>query len=82
MPSAKTFAANKSLPPLDGLVFPITGKDKNGADERSTQVTGKNCVAAALAAVDKEAAEACRNEKGWRFKYIKHIVKSVELSAS
>ena len=28
MPSAKTFAANKSLPPLDGLVFPITGKDK------------------------------------------------------
>ena len=33
---------------------------------------------AALAAVDKEAAEACRNEKGWRFKYIKHIVKSVE----
>ena len=50
MPSAKTFAANKSLPPLDGLVFPITGKDKNGADERSTQVTGKNCVAAALAA--------------------------------
>ena len=56
MPSAKTFAANKSLPPLDGLVFPITGKDKNGADERSTQVTGKNCVAAALAAVDKEAA--------------------------
>lgn len=68
-------------PPVDGLSWPVTGKNEKGEDERSTQTTGKEILAAALAAVDETAAAAVRSERGWRFKYRKHFVKSVEVSA-
>ena len=38
-------------------------------------------MAAALAAVDKKASQDALDEKKWRFKYTKHFIKSVELSA-
>ena len=48
---------------------------------RSTQITGKEILAAAVGAVDETSAKAVRDERGWRFKYRKHFVKSVEVSA-
>eukprot|EP00962_Isochrysis_galbana_P012850 scaffold3644_cov107-Isochrysis_galbana.AAC.11 len=68
-------------PPIDGLSWPVTGTDEEGKEQRSTQTTGKEILAAALGAVDETAADAVRNERGWRFKYRKHFVKSVEVSA-
>eukprot|EP00965_Chrysotila_dentata_P052829 1752484-Pleurochrysis_carterae.AAC.1 len=52
-----------------------------GSEVRSTQDTGKRILEAALRAVDDEAADAVHRERGWRFKYKKHFVKSVEISA-
>ena len=49
-------------------------------EARSTQVTGKAILAAAVQAVDEEAAQRVRDESKWRFKYNKHFVRSVELS--
>ena len=49
---------------------------------RSTQITGKKILAAALAPVNAEAASKCADERSWRFKYKKHFVKSVEVSAA
>jgi hypothetical protein len=59
----------------------VTGTDEEGKEQRSTQTTGKEILAAALGAVDETAADAVRNERSWRFKYRKHFVKSVEVSA-
>jgi len=69
-------------PVVDGLSWPVTGQGEDGEPLRSTQETGKNILAAALAAVDEEAAQKVRSERGWRFKYKKHFVKSVEVSAA
>ena len=44
-------------------------------------MTGKAIMGAALRAVDAKAAQDVVDEKKWRFKYVKHFVKSVELSA-
>ena len=65
-----------------GVIFPVTGLDPDtGAEQRSTQVVGKAALAAALDALDADAAQACRDERGWRFKYVRHFVRLVELSA-
>jgi len=65
-----------------GVVFPVTGLDPaTGAEQRSTQVVGKAALAAALDALDGDAAQACRDERKWRFKYVRHFVRLVELSA-
>jgi len=68
-------------PPIEGLSWPVTGTDEEGKEVRSTQITGKEILAAAVGAVDETAAKAVRDERGWRFKYRKHFVKSVEVSA-
>ena len=49
---------------------------------RSTQTTGKEILAAALEAVDAEAARQVRNERNWRFRYSRHFVQSVEASCA
>ena len=67
-------------PPSEGILFPVTGTDETGGEVRSTQVTGKNVLGAALDAVSTEAGQSCRNERNWRFNYTRHFVKSVELS--
>lgn len=46
---------------------------------RSTQVTGKAIIAAAVKAADADAAQKVVDEKKWRFKYKKHFVKMVEV---
>lgn len=65
--------------PEKGLSFPITS-----GDERSTSVTGKLAIAAALRAANTEEgtkfADLCANEKNWRFKYQKHFMNMVRLS--
>ena len=66
--------------PLDGVQFPVTGKDKAGADERSTTTVGKNVFAAAVAPVSASLSEACTAERKWRHKYTKHVVAQVEAS--
>lgn len=75
-------AADAPAPPPAGVVFPVTGLDPDtGAEQRSTQVIGKAALAAALDVLDGDAAQACRDERGWRFQYVRHFVKLVELSA-
>ena len=64
----------KPRPPPKGLVFPLDSKG-----ERSTTEAGKNAIAAAVGAVDKEAAEKIRTARNWRFGYTKHFLKMVEL---
>lgn len=102
----------RPAPVIDGLSWPVTGKNDKGEcvrtsrtphtdpladahstqmptelpsalcrDQRSTQETGKAILAAALQAADSEAAQKARDERSWRFKYKKHFVKSVEVSA-
>jgi len=64
-------------PPPRGLVFPVTGT-KNGKPERSTTVANRDTIVAAVAAVNPHRAEKARNEKNWRFKYMRHYVTLVE----
>jgi len=63
-----------------GLSFPVDSKG-----ERSTTLTGKNILAAAIrgsgAPNAEELAKKCESEKNWRFKYNKHYMKMVEVSA-
>lgn len=69
-------APKKQVRPPNGLEFPV---DKDG--RRSTTAINQATFAAAIEAVSKEAAEAVRKQRGWRFAYAKHLVKNVELSA-
>lgn len=63
--------------PLRGAAFPA-GKD--GA--RSTTSANKATVAAAISASgDASAADSCRREKNYRFGYVRHFKKLVEVSA-
>ena len=73
----KRFA--KPPPPPRGLVWPVT-EVKNGVEVRSSTPVAKEILASAIGAVDKDAAEKCRNEKKWRFGYNKHLVTMVECS--
>lgn len=59
-----------------GLVFP---KTSNG--DRSTTALNKGAFAAAVGAVDKEAAERIKKERSWRFKYNRYVVENVRISA-
>eukprot|EP00298_Acanthocystis_sp_HF-20_P012849 c20091_g1_i1.p1 GENE.c20091_g1_i1~~c20091_g1_i1.p1 ORF type:complete len:755 (+),score=355.57 c20091_g1_i1:24-2267(+) len=69
--------ANKKVQvPDTGVVFPLD--DKGG---RSTTDTGKKVFAAALKGVDQAAEQAVLNERSWRFKYAKHVVENVRVSA-
>jgi len=67
--------AGKTPPPPNGLEYPV---DKKG--ERSTTAINQGAIAASLAAVDPESAEAARSVRNWRFGYAKHVVRNVELS--
>lgn len=69
----------KPTPVAEGLCFPITEQVPGGEPVRSTQVTGKAIIAAAVKAADKDAAQKVVDEKKWRFKYKKHFVKMVEV---
>ena len=52
---------------------------------RSTQIAGKNILASAIRGVKSSKAEEyatlCEKEKKWRFKYNKHLMNMVKLSA-
>ena len=72
----KRFA--KPPPPPRGLVWPITETKANGEEVRSSTPTAKEILAAAIGAVNPELAEKVRNEKKWRFGYVKHLVNMVE----
>lgn len=62
--------------PVVGLNFPVDGKGG-----RSSTAVNQGAFAAAVEPVDKTLAEKVRKQKGWRFKYINHLVKQVEVSA-
>eukprot|EP00286_Rhodomonas_abbreviata_P024635 CAMPEP_0181296710 /NCGR_PEP_ID=MMETSP1101-20121128/4849_1 /TAXON_ID=46948 /ORGANISM="Rhodomonas abbreviata, Strain Caron Lab Isolate" /LENGTH=560 /DNA_ID=CAMNT_0023401593 /DNA_START=18 /DNA_END=1700 /DNA_ORIENTATION=- len=68
--------------PEKGLSFPIT----NDKGDRSTSVVGKNIIAAAMRGAGTPEGEkfavACEKEKNWRFKYNKHYMNLVRLSAA
>lgn len=59
------------------LLTPFTPLARSAV--RSTTETGKKIIAAALKAADADAAKAVSDERKWRFKYNKHIVKMVEV---
>jgi hypothetical protein len=71
----KQAAQAKQAPPLAGVEYPVDAKG-----ERSTTPVNKGAFEAAIAAVDKNAAEAVRKERNWRFGYGKHVVRNVEIS--
>lgn len=76
---SKKGAAEKK--PEVGICFPT-----DAAGGRSTQSAGKNIFAAAIRGVKnnpkaEEYAAACEREKNWRFKYNKHLMNMVKLSA-
>ena len=56
------------------------------AGERSTTVAGKKILAAAMrgagTAKGEEYAALCEKEKKWRFKYQKHLMNMVKVSAT
>jgi len=59
----------------EGVVFPLVNGD------RSTSDAGKRIFAAAFTAVgDEKSAQDVLNEKNWRHRYVKHIMKHVEVS--
>jgi len=66
--------------PEKGVCFPV---DPTGG--RSTTIAGKNILAAAMRGAKHEKAEEyavlCEKEKNWRFKYNKHLMNMVKLSA-
>ena len=68
-----------SHPPSLGQI--ADAAERIGRDLRSTQVSGKNILGAALDAVSTDAGEECRQERSWRFSYARHFMRSVELSA-
>ena len=72
----KRFA--RAPPPPQGLVWPVTETKANGEEVRASTSTGKEVLAAAVGAVNPELAEKVRNEKKWRFKYVKHLTNMVE----
>ncbi len=72
----KRFA--KPPPPPRGLVWPVTETKPNGEEVRSSTPIAKEILAAAIDAVNPELAEKVRNEKKWRFGYVKHLVAMVE----
>lgn len=63
-----------------GLSFPTDSKG-----ERSTTTAGKNIIAAAIrgskAPNAEDLASKCEREKNWRFKYNKHFMNMVKVSA-
>lgn len=70
----------KPPPPPRGLVWPITDvKEGTGEEIRSSTDTSKSILAAAVGSVDAKAAEDVKAEKKWRFGYVKHLAKMVEV---
>ena len=69
---------SKAPPPPRGLVWPVTETKANGEEVRASTATAKEILAAAVGAVNPELAEKVRNEKKWRFGYVKHLVNMVE----
>ncbi|KAL7504946.1 hypothetical protein ACHAXN_002466 [Cyclotella atomus] len=72
----KRFA--KPPPPPRGLVWPVTETKSNGEEVRSSTPIAKEILAAAIGAVDSDAASKVLSEKKWRFGYNKHLVTMVE----
>eukprot|EP00747_Dinoflagellata_sp_TGD_P163029 gnl/TRDRNA2_/TRDRNA2_181295_c0_seq1.p1 gnl/TRDRNA2_/TRDRNA2_181295_c0~~gnl/TRDRNA2_/TRDRNA2_181295_c0_seq1.p1 ORF type:complete len:746 (+),score=134.38 gnl/TRDRNA2_/TRDRNA2_181295_c0_seq1:64-2301(+) len=59
----------------DGVDFPIDADGK-----RSSTATNQGAFIAAVKAHDEEAHKAVAAEKKWRFGYIKHVVKQVQVA--
>ena len=72
---AASSAATATKP--KGLVWPVTDS-KTG--ERSSLLTGKKILAAAIEGVDAAAAKSIADEKNFRFRYVKHMTKQVQVS--
>lgn len=60
----------------EGLLFPLDEKNV-----RSSTGVNQGAFAAAIEPVDKTLADNVRKATGWRFKYVQHLVKQVEVSA-
>jgi len=67
----KRFA--KPPPPPRGLVWPVDAKG-----QRSSTSVNKAIIAAAIGAVDADAAVAVQQTRNWRFGYVKHWNAMVE----
>lgn len=77
----KRAMAGRKPRPIKGVAFPITNKEKN---ERSTTLLNRRLFADATEASGTEegadAAESMRKTKNWRFGYVRHVVKHVEVA--
>jgi len=60
-----------------GLDFPLDSEGK-----RPTTALNQGAFAAAVEKHSKEAHNAAKNEKKWRFGYAKHVVRQVQLAAN
>merc|ERR1712130_75318 len=60
-----------------GLLFPITD-DKTGV--RSTTITNRRVWSESIKPVDAAEAKKVLQEKNWRFKYNKYVVRNVQKS--
>ncbi len=60
---------------LSGVTFPLTDED-----QRSTTITGKCILAAALEVIDNDSAVAVQAQSNWRNNYLGHFRRLVELS--
>jgi hypothetical protein len=66
---------------LDGVCFPVTSRDAAGNELRSTSITGQAVLADAMAPFDTNAAREVLVERNWRFRYTRHFMRMVEVSA-
>ena len=64
-------------PPPRGVCFPGSTNKEAGP----TSKAGRECIAAAIAAVDTgKEQECCYKERNWRFGYVKHFEQLVRTS--
>lgn len=65
--------AQQPARPIEGVVFPTNDKG-----ERSTSDAQKQIFAAVLSKTDAALAEEVKNERNWRYKYNRYILKHVQ----
>ena len=65
-----------------GVCFPVSSRDAaTGNEVRSTSITGQAVLADAMAPFDANAAREVLVERNWRFRYTRHFMRMVEVSA-
>eukprot|EP00941_MAST-03F_sp_MAST-3F-sp1_P003456 g3456.t1 len=64
--------------PLRGLLWPITN---DLTKERSSTRINKRIFSGSVEPIDEESSDSILKEKNWRFGYVKHVNRNVQLSA-